>query len=352
MNLRIGIIIWGIIGCVFADTQASFAQRGPKSPAAGEAAAKERASVLLAQGNRKLDQGLYVDALALFEQAFAAFPSPKLHFNLAQTLYELGRHPDALLQYEKFLHANLEREMPTQWQRANQRVFELQEKVATVVVQCNAAGAEVKLDGEAVGGTPLRLPLRLSPGRHVLLIDKAGHERHVVELELRGGETRTERVELLTTEQAMQRRIEFQRAEAARNAAEQKLQRERAMRQKEIMRRQATFRTAGWAAVGVGTAAALSAGITAEISRRAAADVSDAPRGTPWVDLQDAYDRASTYRRASYVTAAAGLVAIVGGAGLLLYTRTVRHPSTAEATSLVPQLSTDDGVGLIVQGRF
>jgi tetratricopeptide (TPR) repeat protein len=352
MHVRIGLIVVGIAGLIFAVAPAALAQRGGMSPPTSEGAAKERASLLLAQGNRKLDQGLYVDALALFEQAFAAFPSPKLHFNLGQTLYELGRHPEALLHYEQFLQAELEREMPTQWQRANQRVFELQGKVATVVVQCSLPGAEVKVDGVVAGVTPLSTPIRLSPGRHVLLIYKAEHERHVVELELRGGEIRTERVELLTAEQAVQQRAEFKRAEAARIAAEQKLQREREASKQAAMRRQALLRTAGWVTIGVGATAAIGAGVTGEVSRRAAAEVSDAREGTPWVDLQASYDRAATYRRASYITAAVSLTALAGGAGLLIYSRTVRARDSEERAVWVPELSTHGSVGLSVQGKF
>ncbi|MBK7540039.1 MAG: PEGA domain-containing protein [Myxococcales bacterium] len=175
-------------------------------------------------------------------------------------MYELGRHPEALLHYEQFLQGVSEREMSAQWQRANRRVFELQGKVATVVVQCSASGAEVKLDGAVVGATPLSAPLRLSPGRHVLILDKAEHERHVVELELRGGDIRTERVELLTAEQAVQRRAEFQRVEAARHAAERKLLGEREAGQRASMRRRSTLRTAGWVTVG-GAAVAIGAGV-------------------------------------------------------------------------------------------
>lgn len=352
MLVRIGFIVVGIAGLICAGTPTALAERGGKSPPTGEGAAKERASELLVQGNRKLDEGLYVDALALFEQAFAAFPSPKLHFNLGQTLYELGRLPEALLHYEQFLQAGLEGEMPTQWQRTNQRVFELQGKVSTVVVQCSSPGAEVKVDGVVAGVTPLRAPLRLSPGRHVLLIDKVEHERHVVELELRGGEIRTERVELLTAEQAVQQRAEYKRAEAARIAAEQKLQREREASQQAAMRRKALLRTAGWVTIGVGSAAAIGAGITGEVSRRAAADVSDARAGTPWVDLQSSYDRAATYRRASYITAAVSLTALAGGVGLLIYSRTVRARDSEARAVWGPELSTSGSVGLTVQGEF
>ena len=353
MQVRVGLIVWGITGLLCASAPVALAQRGGKAqPETAEAVAKERATALLAQGNGKLDQGLYVEALALFEQAFSTFPSPKLHFNLAQTLYELGRHPEALLHYEQFLQGVSEREMSAQWQRANRRVFELQGKVATVVVQCSASGAEVKLDGAVVGATPLSAPLRLSPGRHVLILDKAEHERHVVELELRGGDIRTERVELLTAEQAVQRRAEFQRVEAARHAAERKLLGEREAGQRASMRRRSTLRTAGWVTVGVGAAVAIGAGVTAEISRRAAAEVSDAPEGTPWVELQASYDRVTTYRRASYVTAVASLAALAGGAGLLFYARTFHVPAREARSALVPEVSADGRMGLSVQGRF
>ncbi|MBK7540038.1 MAG: hypothetical protein IPI49_32725 [Myxococcales bacterium] len=77
MQVRVGLIVWGITGLLCASAPVALAQRGGKAqPETAEAVAKERATALLAQGNGKLDQGLYVEALALFEQAFHV-PQPQ-----------------------------------------------------------------------------------------------------------------------------------------------------------------------------------------------------------------------------------------------------------------------------------
>jgi tetratricopeptide (TPR) repeat protein len=68
---------------------ASLAQSAPGP----EEAAREQARALLKQGNELLDKGNYLEALQRFEAAYAAFPSPKLLFNIAQDLHGARAHP-------------------------------------------------------------------------------------------------------------------------------------------------------------------------------------------------------------------------------------------------------------------
>src|SRR5262249_29259382 len=89
-----------------------------------EAAAKQRARALLLEGNTRLDEGLYVDALDKFQRAYDVYPSPKLHFNLAQTYHELGRPVEALRHYELFVRDVKPEEMPDKWALANERIFQ------------------------------------------------------------------------------------------------------------------------------------------------------------------------------------------------------------------------------------
>jgi tetratricopeptide (TPR) repeat protein len=325
----------------------------PATPGASAAAApdKERALALLGEGNSKLDQGLYVDALAAFEAAYAAFPSPRLHFNIAQTLHELGRPLEALRHYEQFLAGVPQDEMPAQWTLASERIFQLQGRISTLALQCSAAGAAVSIDGSPAGVTPLPEAVRLLPGRHLVLIDKAGHERRVIELDLTAGATHTERVELLTSEAALAQRQEFQRAEAARQTAELRLRQEQAAATRARERRRRNLRTGAWVALGVSGAALATAATTGALAWRENAKVEDAEPGTPWTGaIEDHYDRAALYRRVFYVSAAVSVVGLATGGGLLLYSRS--SPAAAvERAALVPLVHAQAG-GLAVLGSF
>ncbi len=153
---------------------------------------------LLADGNDKLDRGLWAEALKLFEDVYRVFPSPKLHFNIAQALYQLGRRIEALERYERFVGEINKEEHQTDWRLAQERVFELQDQIATIDIQCNAVGALANIDGRDVGKTPLPRPVRVLPGALSIVISKPGYERQVIEVTLKAGDTVTQRVNLLT----------------------------------------------------------------------------------------------------------------------------------------------------------
>ena len=83
------------------EAQACTATAPARAPAT--ATAKAKATALLLQGNKKLDAGVYLEALQLFKKAYRIYPSPLLHFNIAQTYNELGKFLDALTHYELFV---------------------------------------------------------------------------------------------------------------------------------------------------------------------------------------------------------------------------------------------------------
>lgn len=344
------------VASVAAPAERAHAQPQPAGQSAGNSDGKDRALALLAEGNRKLDQGLYLEALSAFEQAYGAFPSPRLHFNIAQTLHELGRPLEALRHYEDFLAGVKEDEMPSQWKLANERIFELQSKISPLTIQCNVAGATVSIDGVASGTTPIAAAVRLLPGRHIVLIDKPGYERRVVELELDPGDPHTERVELLTSEAALAQRQEFQRAEAARKEAELRLRQEQTSSERDTARRRATLRTSAWISLGVAAAALATSAITGTLAWREHGKVEDAQPGTPWAGgVEDHYERAVSLRRVSYLSAAVGAVGLVTGGGLLLYSRSRGKPSApVERAALVPLLHTGagEGGGVAITGAF
>lgn len=330
-------------------------------PAPPDEAQKARAAELLAEGNRKFDQALFAEALATFEAAYQAYPSPKLHFSIAQTQYELDRPLEALRHYEQFITLVAERELPKPWAIAAERVYQLQGRVASITLQCNPAGATVSLDGVALGTAPLATAVRVMPGKHVLLVDKAGFERRVVELELAAGAAHTERVELLTSSEALRRREEYQRLEREREAANQRraaaeraarAQREAALQ--DVARRKASYRRAGWITLTVGAVALAAAGTTGGLALYEARQVADAAPGERWVGgVQDHYDRAELYRGATYGAAAVAVASLGTGLGLLWYSGRLAAPLVAqERAALVPVLPPGGGLGLGVFTRF
>jgi tetratricopeptide (TPR) repeat protein len=146
------------------------------APAAGpkaEAAAKSQAQTLLREGTRLYRKGQYQEALEKFTGAYALFPSPKLHFNIAQAHRELGRPVEALVAFEKFLDDPAGSPRPVT-DEARQSAADLRAQLGQIQVECDTAGADILIDGAAVGRTPQPRPIWCTPGKHRLTLQRQG----------------------------------------------------------------------------------------------------------------------------------------------------------------------------------
>ena len=126
---------------------------------------KAKAQVLLKEGTQSYRQGTFADALEKFDQAYAAFPSPKLLFNIGQANRELGRSVEAVDAFEKFLSLS-EDASPDLKAEAKRSVDELAPKIGKLLIDCTVAGADITVDGKKVGQSPLADLIRVSPGSH------------------------------------------------------------------------------------------------------------------------------------------------------------------------------------------
>ena len=149
------------------------------SPPVANPQAKARAQVLLTEGSALYEKGDYAAALEKFNAAYAAYPSPKLMFNIGQADRDLSRPVEALEAFEKFLASNTGAS-PETIADASKSVAELREKLGRIRIDCDTPGAEVNVDGKSVGLTPLPDLVWATPGRHHIT---ASHENTIPALE-------------------------------------------------------------------------------------------------------------------------------------------------------------------------
>lgn len=320
---------------------------------------KERAQALLAEGNRLLDQAQYLDALARFREAYAAYPSPKLHFNIAQTCNELGRLLDALHHYELFVRDVKKEESPEQWRLAHERIFKLQGSIATVTLQTNVIDVQVAVDGSVLGRTPLDDSIRFMPGPHAIVLSKPGYDKQVIELHLKAGDSLQQRVKMLTEEEAASTRRAVLQAEAERQAAQERLLRVQEAEEKKRTKTRLALRATGWTLLATGAALALATGVLGILSIDEASQVEDAPAGTSWKESGRIHnDRAVLYSEAFYYGIAIGGAQMIAAAGLLAYAYRGKiaekpAPTTpARAQVVVIPGSAGAEAGLSLLGRF
>jgi hypothetical protein len=143
----------------------------------------------LEEGARRFESGDYAGALAQFEEAYRHFPSPRFFYNIGQAQRHLARDVEALGSFERFLSEAPDAPATTR-QGAERSVAELRARVGTLEVSANVAGAEVTVDGHSFGDNG-EAPIRLAPGPHQLVVQKAGYEPFLDRFEVElGGHVR------------------------------------------------------------------------------------------------------------------------------------------------------------------
>lgn len=158
----------------------ALAALAPDAPlAAPPSTAADRTALARAhfrKGTTLYRQARYREAIAEFEAAYRLRPHGVLHFNIAQCYEKLGDIAAAMASYHAYL-----REVPRAEDRetVQRAISNLEARLAATGVQqiliySDPAGAEVIVDGQSRGRTPMGLVL--PHGAHVVSLVKAGYQ--------------------------------------------------------------------------------------------------------------------------------------------------------------------------------
>ena len=152
---------------------------------------KQQAIKLFSEGNKLREAEKYPEALNKYRAAYSLLPSFKIDYNIALTLEKMGRNAESVRAYEKFLETGAGKSPAKMIKLAQDKIQELKKTLAEVKVECNVAGAVVKVSGKEVGKTPLKESLLLNPGKHALDVQAEGQEPFLQELNLEAGKQST-----------------------------------------------------------------------------------------------------------------------------------------------------------------
>jgi tetratricopeptide (TPR) repeat protein len=180
-----------ILLSLVAQTAAPDPDQGPK------AAARD----LLVKGQSLYEKGDYAGALDKFNQAYAAYPSPKIWFNIGNASMNLGRDLEALGAFGNFLTLAAD-EPADKRAHAEKQVAKLKSRLGQLNIECNLAGAEVTLDGRRVGVTPLQGPVWTTAGQHQVVVTHANAAPATRTLELGPGRPQLVQIDLAPAERA------------------------------------------------------------------------------------------------------------------------------------------------------
>ncbi len=165
------------------------------APALAQSAAKDRASNLLAQGNKLLQKGEHAAALAKYEAAYDSYPSPSLLLNIGTTLRVLGRHAEAANTYAKWMRV---KHAPKRVPEVEEALSELDKKVARLTIEVSTRDATVKLNGRTLDRDERQTIIRVDPGPHSITATKPGYEDASEDIRVTAGSQKTIALKLVS----------------------------------------------------------------------------------------------------------------------------------------------------------
>jgi hypothetical protein len=134
-----------------------------------------------------LDNSDCAGAIAKYTQAYDLAKDPRLLFDIAvcdRDLRAYARMQGLLLRYEREDAAAMSAQQRAEVEAALAAIHDL---VGTVHLTVSEAGADVSVDAEPAGTTPLATPIVVDLGKHTLSVKKDGFEPVVRTVEIAGG---------------------------------------------------------------------------------------------------------------------------------------------------------------------
>lgn len=139
----------------------------PRRGAAADDDVTEMARQRFREGVQFFDQRQYEKARLAFLQSYAIKPHPATLLNLGQSELRAGHPDDAAGHFSEYLRTNTSAN-EAEKQEAELGFTAAKAKVGEVTVAVDASGAQVSVDGQEKGMSPLPGPLYMSPGTHAL----------------------------------------------------------------------------------------------------------------------------------------------------------------------------------------
>ncbi len=148
------------------------------------------------EGLRLMDQEAWDAALAEFEESIRLHPNPTALFNTALCLSNLSRIPAAYAALRRYLELTGERLDPEERGGLEEELARIRARLTELIVIVDVEGAQITVDGEEAGESPLDGPLLIDGGTHSLEVSSEGHHTARRQVEVVVGPPRTELFEL------------------------------------------------------------------------------------------------------------------------------------------------------------
>ena len=136
----------------------------------------QRATELYKKGNELYDKGKFADAETMYRAAFELRQSFEIAGNLGDVEMIQGKPREAAEHLALALREFPPSGKPAQKDALRKRLKDAAGLIGTVKLSVSAPGAEILLDGQAIGKSPIENEVYVDRGEHTLEARLAGHE--------------------------------------------------------------------------------------------------------------------------------------------------------------------------------
>lgn len=192
---------------------ASLAQGPAPSEETPQADAKEKARAYFDKAVTLQEEEAWAPALAEFRQSLALYPTRAATKNAAICLQKLERYDEALEMFRTLVrdYPNLTAEDKALAERSISR---LQGLVGTLQIDGAEPGASVVVDGRSRGETPLKAPIQVSAGSHVVRVYKDGYLPFETRVDVAGAKESRVEARLAALEQSGKLKVSESKGQA------------------------------------------------------------------------------------------------------------------------------------------
>ncbi|HTQ06000.1 MAG TPA: PEGA domain-containing protein [Polyangiaceae bacterium] len=196
-----------VLALVTASPTAAFAEDAPPPAAEGAApaaAAPSEAAIREASDHYEAGLALYADgefkrAAIEFDRAYELVPNYRALYNIGQVRIQLHDYARASKALKAYLKEGGDKIDPERKKSVSDDIEMLATRTATLAIESNEAGAEVLVDGELAGTTPLAEPLLLDTGDHHIAIHKDGFDTREETITLASRDSQSLRIDIQRT---------------------------------------------------------------------------------------------------------------------------------------------------------
>jgi len=142
------------------------------------------------QGVARSNAADYAGALEQFREAYAKSPNYAVLYNIGQAEAVLGHLLEAIAALSRYLKDGGAEIPELRREEVKAQLAALEARLGELTVTTEHTGASVRVDGRDIGRTPLYEPIRLAPGRHVVILSD-GERTLTTTVEMREAERRT-----------------------------------------------------------------------------------------------------------------------------------------------------------------